>query len=213
MVAAGAGGACGYDNTFHAGFGVDTAALSGALFGGGEACGACFQVMCDAEADPRWCLRRGAVTVTATNFCPPNNNGGWCDPPRPHFDMSLPAFSHIALLGSEGIVPVLYRRVACRRSGGVRFTLKGQGNFYLVMFTNVGGSGAVKAAWVRGSRSPAWAAMHRNWGVNWQTDLDLRNQGLSFRLTLTDGKTLDFAGVVPSTWRSGETFASENQFV
>lgn len=105
-----AGGACGYDDTFHAGFGVYTAALSGALFGGGEACGACFQVMCDAEADPQWCFRRAAVTVTATNFCPPNNNGGWCDPPRQHFDMSLPAFSRIARLGSEGIVPVLYRR-------------------------------------------------------------------------------------------------------
>ncbi|XXG42242.1 hypothetical protein AAC387_Pa01g2564 [Persea americana] len=104
------GGACGYDNTFQAGFGVNTAAVSGLLFREGEACGACFQVTCDAQMDPKWCLRRTIVTVTATNFCPPNNHGGWCDPPHRHFDMSLPAFSRIARVGSEGIIPVLHRR-------------------------------------------------------------------------------------------------------
>ncbi|URD96690.1 Pollen allergen [Musa troglodytarum] len=206
------GGACGYDNTFHAGFGINTAALSGALFRQGEACGACFEVACDAGADPQWCFRHATVTVTATNFCPPNNNGGWCDPPRRHFDMSLPAFSRIARVGSEGIVPVLYRRVACKRSGGVRFTLKGQGNFNLVMFSNVGGSGDVKAAWVRGSRASTWSAMQRNWGANWQTNADYRNQRLSFRLALGDGKTLEFSGVVPSSWSPGETFVSQTQF-
>lgn len=104
------GGACGYDNTFHAGFGVETAAVSGALFRSGEACGACYQVMCNFRLDPKWCLRGALVTVTATNFCPPNNNGGWCDPPRHHFDMSMPAFFRMARRGDEGIVPVLYRR-------------------------------------------------------------------------------------------------------
>lgn len=104
------GGACGYDNTVHAGFGTNTAALSGALFRGGEACGGCYQVRCNRRADPKWCLRRASVTVTATNFCPPNNNGGWCDLPRHHFDMSMPAFLRIAKKGDEGIVPVLYRR-------------------------------------------------------------------------------------------------------
>ncbi|XP_058077143.1 expansin-A12 [Magnolia sinica] len=206
------GGACGYDNTFHAGFGVDTAALSGALFRGGEACGACFQLTCDAHQDPKWCLRGTAVTITATNFCPPNNNGGWCDLPRQHFDMSLPAFSKIARVGSEGIIPVLYRRVPCRRTGGVRFTLKGQSNFNLVMVTNVGGSGDVRAAWIKGSKSSVWVAMHRNWGVNWQSNMDVRNQALSFKLTLADGKTLQFSNAVPSTWRFGETFTSQNQF-
>ncbi|KAL1815355.1 hypothetical protein ACET3Z_017929 [Daucus carota] len=107
---ASSGGACGYDNTFHAGFGVNTAAVSGALFRSGEACGACYQVMCNFKLDPKWCLRRALVTVTATNFCPPNNNGGWCDYPRHHFDMSMPAFFRMARRGDEGIVPVLYRR-------------------------------------------------------------------------------------------------------
>ncbi|XP_077226201.1 expansin 12 [Tasmannia lanceolata] len=206
------GGACGYDNTFHAGFGVSTAALSGALFREGEACGACFRVTCDARLDPKWCIRGAAVTVTATNFCPPNNNGGWCDLPRQHFDMSLPAFSSIARVGSEGIVPVLYNRVSCRRKGGVRFTLKGQPNFNLVMITNVGGSGDIKAAWIRGSKMNTWVAMRRNWGANWQSTVDLRNQALSFRLALVDGKMLEFPNVAPLAWRFGETFSSRHQF-
>lgn len=104
------GGACGYDNTAHAGFGVNTAAVSGALFQDGKACGACYQLMCNYRLDPKWCLPLRVMTVTTTNFCPPNNNGGWCDPPRQHFDMSLPAFSLIARQDNEGIVPVLYRR-------------------------------------------------------------------------------------------------------
>ncbi|KAJ4726293.1 Expansin [Melia azedarach] len=206
------GGACGYDNTIHAGFGVNTAAVSGVLFRGGEACGACYRVMCDYRADPKWCLGRTSVIVTATNFCPPNNHGGWCDPPRQHFDMSMPAFFRIARQGNEGIVPVLYRRVACKRRGGVHFTLKGQANFNLVMFSNVGGSGDVKAAWVRGSRPRRWIALQRNWGANWSNSVDLRNQRLSFKLTLVDGRTLQFFNVVPSTWSFGQTFSSRNQF-
>ncbi|KAK4744293.1 hypothetical protein SAY87_010605 [Trapa incisa] len=89
-------GACGYDNTFHAGFGVHTAALSAALSRTGEACGSCYEVRCDFGADLRWCLRTASVAVTATNFSPPNNNRGWCDPPRRHLDMSVAAFRHVS---------------------------------------------------------------------------------------------------------------------
>lgn len=106
-----AGGACGYDNPYHAGFGAHTTALSSALFRNGEACGACYQVRCNYRLNPKWCLpSRAFVTVTATNFCPPNGNGGWCDSPRHHFDMSMPAFLRIARQANEGVVPVLYRR-------------------------------------------------------------------------------------------------------
>ncbi|CAL5342337.1 unnamed protein product [Camellia sinensis] len=206
------GGACGYDNTFHAGFGINTAAVSGVLFGGGEACGACYQLMCDYNLDPKWCLRRAVTTITATNFCPPNNNGGWCNLPRKHFDMSMPAFFRIARQGNEGIVPVPYRRVACRRKGGVRFTLKGQSNFNMIMISNVGGSGDVRAAWLRSSRTRTWVGMHRNWGANWQSNVDLRTQTVSFKLMLADGKTSEFFNVVPSSWKFGQTFASQNQF-
>ncbi|KAK2994922.1 hypothetical protein RJ640_004476 [Escallonia rubra] len=206
------GGACGYDNTFHAGFGVNTAAVSGALFRGGEACGACYQVRCDYRLDPKWCLRGAVLTITATNFCPSNNNLGWCNPPLQHFDMSMPAFLRIARQGNEGIIPVVYRRVSCKRQGGVRFTLKGQSNFNMVMFSNVGGSGDIKNAWIRGSKTRTWLPMHRNWGANWQSNADLRNQILSFRLNLVDGKTVNFFNVVPSSWKFGQTFASQNQF-
>ncbi|XAR56552.1 hypothetical protein NMG60_11037086 [Bertholletia excelsa] len=206
------GGACGYGNTFHAGFGTSTAALSSVLFRGGEACGACYQLKCDYRADPKWCLRRHTVTVTATNFCPPNNHGGWCDPPRTHFDLSSTAFFRIARQGDEGIIPVLYRRVSCKRRGDVRFTLKGQSNFNMVMISNVGGSGDIKAAWIRSSRTRTWVPMQRNWGANWQSRVDVRGQTLSFKLMLVDGKTLEFFNVVPSSWQFGQTFSSRGQF-
>ncbi|KAL3821184.1 hypothetical protein ACJIZ3_007089 [Penstemon smallii] len=205
------GGACGYGNSYQAGFGVHTTALSGALYRGGEACGSCYQVMCNNRLDRRWCLRGASVTVTTTNFCPSNNHGGWCDLPRHHFDMSMPAFFRIARQGNEGIVPVLYRRVACRRRGGVRFTLSGHPYFNMIMMTNVGGSGDIKRAWIRASRTRTWTPMQRNWGANWQSSLNLRGQTLSFRLTLVDGKTREFLNVVPSSWSFGQTFASRTQ--
>ncbi|CAM9003852.1 unnamed protein product [Rhodiola kirilowii] len=208
------GGACGYDNTVHAGFGLNTAAVSAMLFRGGQACGACYQVKCNMKIDPKWCLKGGVVTVTATNFCPPNNMGGWCDSPRRHFDMSMPAFFEIAKQGNEGIIPILYRRIGCKRNGGVRFTLKGQSNFNMVMISNVGGSGDIRAAWIKVStRTTAhWVPMHRNWGANWQTSIDLRRQNLSFKLALVDGKTREFGNVVPSTWDFGQTYVSSAQF-
>jgi hypothetical protein len=70
--------------------------------------------VCDAEQDPEWCHKGTSITITATNYCPPNydlpsDNGGWCNPPRPHFDMSQPAFEQIAIY-KGGIVPVHYRK-------------------------------------------------------------------------------------------------------
>jgi hypothetical protein len=53
------------------------------------------------------------VTVTATNFCPPNSalpDGGWCNQQRPHFDMAQPAWENIGSTVSAGIMPVIYQR-------------------------------------------------------------------------------------------------------
>ena len=82
----------------------------------------------------------------------------------------------------------------------------------MVMISNVGGSGDVKAVWITGSNLRIWVPMHRNWGANWQSSIDLRGQKLSFKLNLVDGKTLQFSNVVPSTWKFGQTFSSQNQF-
>lgn len=116
------GGACGYGNLFNNGYGTDTAALSTVLFNNGYGCGTCYQLMC---ANSKWCnKKRGggygygggptSITITATNLCPPNwgqsnDAGGWCNPPRVHFDLSMPAFKKLAFWRA-GIIPVQYRR-------------------------------------------------------------------------------------------------------
>ncbi|KAL6649241.1 hypothetical protein ACP70R_013465 [Stipagrostis hirtigluma subsp. patula] len=209
------GGACGYGNLYSTGYGTNTAALSSTLFNDGRACGECYQIMCDYQSNNRWCVRGTSVTVTATNLCPPdyskpNNNGGWCNPPRQHFDMAQPAWEKIGIYRG-GIVPVMFKRVSCSRNGGVRFTINGNNYFELVLITNVGGPGSIRSVQIKGTRT-GWVTMSRNWGANWQANNYLNGQEISFRVTATNGQTLEFWSVAPNYWRFGQTFTNGVQF-
>ncbi|XP_057951030.1 expansin-A8-like [Malania oleifera] len=157
-----ASGACGYDDLVKEGYDSYNTTLSTILFNQGSTCGACFEIWC--VDDPQWCLGQ-SVMVTVTNFCPPNpskpnDNGGWCNVPRAHFDLSKHAFQKIAKY-QAGMVLVSYRRVPCQRFGGISFTPK-RSTLFLV--SNVGGADDVASVSTKGSG--AWQQMRRNWGQN-----------------------------------------------
>ncbi|PHT96123.1 Expansin-A4 [Capsicum annuum] len=200
------GGACGYGNLISSGYGTDTVALSSVLYNKGCACGQCYQIKCVQSSS---CYST-TVTVTATNLCPPNpsqdsNNGGWCNPPRTHFDMAKPAFMKIAQW-KAGIVPVSYRRVPCVKKGGVKLSFQGNGYWLLVYVMNVGGSGDIASVFVKGTKTN-WLPMSHNWGASYQAFATLSGQALSFKITsYTSHETIIANNVAPSNWQQLSRF-------
>ncbi|KAL2630307.1 hypothetical protein R1flu_014993 [Riccia fluitans] len=204
------GGACGYGNLYASGYGTASAAVSNALFNGGLSCGACFQIMCKTTGTSG-CYDGGKyIVITATNQCPQGSEGGWCDYPRSHFDLSFPMFQKLAQ-HVGGVIPVQYRRVSCQRTGGIRFTINGNSYFNLVLVTNVGGMGDVASLWMKGSQSN-WQDMQQSWGQNWQCPTRLIGQALSFKVTLGCGVTKEFQNVADSNWGFGQTFEADDNF-
>ncbi|KAL3642629.1 hypothetical protein CASFOL_013444 [Castilleja foliolosa] len=199
------GGACGYDEgQVKEMFGVNTTALSSVLFNDGKTCGACYEIKC--AKGNKWCKPGGgSIFVTASNYCPPS---GWCSAPNEHFDLTQPAFLQIAEY-KAGIVPVQYRRVRCKKQGGIKFTISGNPYFNLVSIINVGGAGDVVKLEVKGGSLP-WTTLGRNWGQKWETNAKLVGEELSFRITTSDGRRIVSRKAIPKNWQFGQTFEGRN---
>uniref|UniRef100_A0A0D9W3C2 Expansin n=1 Tax=Leersia perrieri TaxID=77586 RepID=A0A0D9W3C2_9ORYZ len=196
------GGACGYRNLYDQGYGINNTALSTALFNDGASCGQCYLIMCDNSRAPGWCKVGTAITVSATNLCPPNwdlpsDNGGWCNPPRPHSDMSHPAWENI---GGEVLEvrrsEVHNQRVQLLRAGA----------------SDEHGRERVSRLHVSERIQHRWIQMTRNWGANWQCLAGLAGQALSFSVTSTGGQNIVFDNAVPAGWSFGQTFSTYHQF-
>ncbi|TXG58420.1 hypothetical protein EZV62_016249 [Acer yangbiense] len=201
------GGACGYEDVAKEGYGLNTAAISTAMFNDGQTCGACYEIKC---VNSQWCKPgQPSLCVTATNLCPGGSSGGWCDSPHEHFDIAHPVFSHIAEY-KAGVVPVQYRRVACKKQGGIRFTITGNPYFNLVQVSNVGGSGDVVGMQVKGHNKLKWTTMKRNWGQKWETNCMMVGESLTFRVRGSDGRYSTSWHVAPRNWQFGQTFEGKN---
>ena len=96
-------------------------------------------------------------------------------------------------------------RVACVKKGGIRYTINGNCNYLLVTIFNVGRSGVVTAAFVKGDNSGSWSPMKRSWGVNFFSGLNICGQGLSFKIVTSDNRVV-VSRVSDGSWTFGRTY-------
>lgn len=98
------------------------------------------------------------------------------------------------------------------RSGGIRFSLEGNGYWLLVYVMNVGGGGNIGGMWVKGSRT-WWISMTHNWGVSYQAFASLAAQPLSFKITsYSTTQTVIAWNVVPPNWAPQISYSTDLNF-
>ncbi|MFD8493131.1 RlpA-like double-psi beta-barrel domain-containing protein [Amycolatopsis sp. NPDC059657] len=199
------GGACGFGNWQATHPGELSTAVSKVLFKDGASCGTLLKVQCVTSSS---CLPGSPViTVRVTNFCPPNpslpsDNGGWCNPPREHLDLSEKAFLKIAQR-KAGIVPITYSEADADGHSPLRFTIKGNPDFNQVLVDS-NSRWSTQAVWIKGSKTE-WLPMSRDWGMNWASGKVLTGQALSFKVVDTHGRTVIRDNVFPAGWKFGQT--------
>lgn len=108
-----------------------------------------------------------------------------------------------------GIVPVCYRRVMCYKRGGIKFELRGNPCWLLVLVYNVGGAGQVASVKIRGLNTD-WIEMRRNWGQNWQTFERLVGRSLSFQVTTINGRMVQSDNIAPPNWQFNQAYEGNN---
>ncbi|KAJ6934901.1 expansin-A13-like [Populus alba x Populus x berolinensis] len=174
---------------------MTTVGLSESMFERGQICGACFQLQC--VDDLRW----------FTNFCAPNygftsDGGGKCNPPNNHFVLPNEAFEKIAIWKAANM-PIQYRRIKCRRDGGIRFCYLWVRYFPIsVLSSNV--LQELEIFNVQEQGGLIWAVIGARTG---HVNANINRIKLShYEVTSSERMTVLSYNVAPKDWRIGQAF-------
>lgn len=155
----------------------------------------------------------GKVTVTITNVCPNGSEGGWCNAPKRHLDMSENSWLQIASDKKAGIVSTSMRRVPCQRKGGIKFEFYGNPWWVSIQIINVGGPGDVGTFEVSTDGGKTYFPFKREWGTRWSIGRKLAGFALTFRLTsIINKQTLVIPNAVPANWKVGTVYSTTRNF-